>query len=139
VRPWEHDLKGKKKLSKELEQLLKQSVTDDKKIIAKQVSSLIENEQAFRTFLAIQAAKIDSNATPGPQTIEGKWWRAINRIYDSEPLSVEGSRQSSSRFNEIGQTSIYLSESSGTSNLEVQLDKNVVGDLIEEVFIEHIQ
>ncbi|MGE3608899.1 MAG: RES family NAD+ phosphorylase [Bacteriovoracaceae bacterium] len=119
-------LKAKNKLSKELEQLLKQPVPEDKKIIAKQISALSENEQTFRAYLASQAAKINSNATPAPQPLEGKWWRAINRIYDNEPLSVEGSRQGSSRFNEQGQDSIYLAESSGTSNLEVQLDRNFV-------------
>ena len=118
--------KAKNKLSKELEQLLKLPVPDDKKIIAKQISTLIDNDQAFRAYITAQAEKIDSNATPAPQTIKGKWWRAINRIYDAEPVSVEGSRQSSSRFNEQGQDSIYLAESSRTSNLEVQLDQNFV-------------
>lgn len=118
--------KAKNKLSKELEQLLKQPVPDDKKLLAKQVSAFIDNEQAFREFIPFEVAKINSNATPAPQPFEGKWWRAINRIYDAEPLSVEGSRQSSSRFNELGQDTIYLAESSGTANLEVQLDRNFV-------------
>ncbi len=121
--------KIKAQLIKELEQLLGSNIPDDKKPIADKINFIIQNGHTIGLYLDQEFVKFKNLATttsPKSINLSGTWWRAINRRYDLEPLSVEGSRNGSARFNEQGEESIYLAENSTTSNLEVQLDKNFV-------------
>ncbi|GBE40180.1 MAG TPA: hypothetical protein ENG95_04725 [Nitrospirae bacterium] len=121
--------KIKDKLINELKQLLDKNISNDKKPIADKINIIIQNDQAIRRYLDQEFDEFKQKASKGiPKSIglSGSWWRAINRRYDSEPLSIYGSQNGSARFNEQGEKTIYLAENSTTANLEVQLDKNFV-------------
>ena len=114
-------------LEKEVSELLKQ---DPPKEVAEKNEYLKElkaHKSDITTWLDSEKSSFRASFVkklPHGTSVDGQWWRAVNRIYDDRPLNTEGSKLYGYRFNFAGEETIYLAQVTTTCVLEVKLDKN---------------
>lgn len=123
------DNEKKLRLALELEEEINGTLPSEKEEIADVLKNLGNKKIEIESWINQKTKEFDSivsTSPPEPFELNGKWFRAINRIYDQDPLTTEGSKYREGRFHLINEESTYLAEDSTTCNYEVGIDKNFV-------------